>query len=136
MRCRRIEEGASPATISIHPSRCRYSRAGIGQFAVIQSVAPAVGMDVSLIAYKLPVVYDSRSDVAAAGGLISYGKNSIDPYRRAADYVDRILKGTKPGELPVQNPTKYELVINQKAAKAMGLVVPPSLLARADAVIE
>ena len=85
--------------------------------------------------HRLPAIYPQRL-FAAAGGLISYGNDAIDPYRRAAVYVDRILKGTKPSELPVQNPTKYELVINQKAAKAIGLVVPASLLARADEVIE
>ncbi|MGA7789375.1 MAG: ABC transporter substrate-binding protein [Xanthobacteraceae bacterium] len=152
--------------------------AGIGQFAVIQSVAPSVGIEVSPIdlrepaqiegaitrfaqssnggmivtasaiagahidliiaaaaRYKLPAVYVQRPYVAA-GGLISYGPDFSDQFRRAASYVDRILKSAKPADLPVQAPTKYELVINLKTAKSLGLTIPPPLLATADQVIE
>jgi putative ABC transport system substrate-binding protein len=85
--------------------------------------------------YRVPAVYQYRY-FASTGGLISYGTDVLDQYTRAADYVDRILKGAKLSDLPVQNPTKYELVINLKTAEALGLTVPPSLLARADEVIE
>ena len=151
---------------------------GIGQFVVIQAVAPSVGIEVSPIdlhepdqieraiatfaqspngglilaasgigatnvnlvitaaaRYKVPAVYPVQTFVAA-GGLISYGPNFTDQYRRAAGYVDRILRGEKPADLPVQAPNKYELAINVKTAKALGLSVPQSLLARADEVIE
>ncbi len=154
------------------------STSGIGQFAVIQYVAPSVGVEVSPIdlrdpgeieravtafsrfpdgglimtagavgavhrnlimtlaaRHNLPAVY-SNGDWVTGGALISYGPNFVDQYRRAAAYVDRILKGEKPADLPVQAPTKYEMIINLKTAKALGLIVPPTLIARADKVIE
>jgi putative ABC transport system substrate-binding protein len=152
--------------------------AGVGQFAVIQAVAPGIGIDVrpinlreateiergvmafartadgglivtaspwatshrELIARlattnKLPSVGANRL-FAESGGLVSYGANFEDQFRRAANYVDRILKGAKPADLPVQAPTKYELVVNVRTAKALGLPIPPVVLARADQVIE
>jgi putative ABC transport system substrate-binding protein len=84
---------------------------------------------------RLPAVYPWREYVDA-GGLMAYGPNDADLYRRAATYVDKILKGAKPGELAVEQPTKFELIINLKIAKALGLTIPPSLLQRADQVIE
>jgi len=94
------------------------------------------GLIITLAArYKLPSIFLERSFVAE-GALISYGPDLVDQYRRAASYVDRILKGEKPADLPVQAPTKYELAINLKTAKALGLTVPPQLLSRADEIIE
>jgi len=94
------------------------------------------GLVIGLAArHRLPAVYISRFFVTG-GGLVSYGPALVDHYRRAAGYVDRILKGEKPADLAVQAPTKYELTINSKTATALGLAVPPSLLARADEVIE
>jgi putative ABC transport system substrate-binding protein len=153
------------------------SAAGIGQFAVVRSVAQTLGIEltpvnvrdadeiernvaafarsgnggvivtaggtaahrkliISLVArYKLPTVYPYRY-YAVDGGLITYGPNTHEPVQRAAGYVDRILKGEKPADMPVQAPTKYELVVNLRTAKALGLTIPQSLLATADEVIE
>jgi putative tryptophan/tyrosine transport system substrate-binding protein len=106
---------------------------------IVTSGAPAyahLNLIITLASqHKLPAVYFDRFFVTP-GGLMSYGPDQVDQYRRAAGYVDRILRGEKPADLPVQSPTKYETVINLKTAKALGLDVPPSLLARADEVIE
>ena len=169
----------APRVIRVAVLRDPTITAGTGQFAVIQSVAPSVGVDlrpidvrhpaeieravaafassanggmivtagassvanreliIALAArYRMPTVYHERGLYAAAGGLISYGPNYRDEFRRAAGYVNRILKGEKPADLPVQAPTKYELVVNLKAAKAIGLTIPDSILARADEVIQ
>jgi putative tryptophan/tyrosine transport system substrate-binding protein len=169
-----IAPGATRAAVLRDPA----ITAGIGQFAVIQSVASSIGVDVSPVnlrdageieravtafarsangglvvtasalslvhselilalaaRYKLPAIYPRRSFVVA-GGLISYGFDALDQIERAAGYVDRILKGEKPADLPVQAPTKYELAINLKTAKTLALEIPSSVLARADEVIE
>jgi putative ABC transport system substrate-binding protein len=115
-----------------------FAREPNGGLIVLASPLQIVQRDliVTLAArHRLPAVYGFRFFVAS-GGLISYGPDSIDPYRRAAQYVDRVLKGEKPANLPVQAPTKYELVLNLKAAMALGLEIPASVLARADEVIE
>jgi putative ABC transport system substrate-binding protein len=87
------------------------------------------------VKHRLPGIYEDRAHVDA-GGLMSYGPNFPDLFRRSASYVDRILKGAKPGDLPIEQPTKFELAVNLKTAKALGLTVPPSMLARADEVVE
>jgi putative ABC transport system substrate-binding protein len=115
-----------------------YSQVANGGLIVPGSALTVVHRDliINLAArHRLPAVYAARYFVES-GGLISYGANSLDPHRRAAGYVDRILIGDKPADLPVQNPTKYEMIINLQAAKALGLEVPTTLLARADEVIE
>jgi putative ABC transport system substrate-binding protein len=115
-----------------------FARAPNGGLMVLPDVTNLIHRDqiIALAArHRLPAVYPYRY-YAASGGLLSYGSEQADVFRRAASYVDRILKGTNPGELPVQAPTKYELVINLKTARGLGLDVPPTLLARADDVIE
>jgi putative ABC transport system substrate-binding protein len=115
-----------------------FARSSNGSLIVTPSGFASVNRDLIIMLaarHRLPAVYFGRYFVIS-GGLISYGNDIVDQYRRAADYVDRILRGEKPADLPVQAPTKYELVINLKTAKALGLEVPATLLARADEVIE
>ena len=120
---------------SVSPAFASGSNGGV----IVTQNAPAIlrrELIITLAArLRLPAVYAYRVFVTS-GGLISYGPDTIDPFRRAAGYVDRILKGEKPADLPVQAPVKYELVINLKTAKALGLDVPAAVLARADEVIE
>jgi putative tryptophan/tyrosine transport system substrate-binding protein len=103
----------------------------LSQLAAAHRV-PIIGLAAKL---KLPAMY-ALPLFAQSGGLIAYGPDVVDPFRRVAEYINRILKGEKPADLAVQAPTKYELVINLRTAKALGLTVPPTLLARADEVIE
>ena len=122
----------------IERSIATFARSPNGGLVVTPSAAVSVhrALIIALAArHRLPAVYAFRSDISD-GGLISFGPDLVDQFRRGAGYIDRILKGDKPADLPVQAPTKYELVINLKTAKALGLEVPASLLARADEVIE
>ena len=122
----------------IERSAAAFARSAADGLIVTSSPLAAVHRElIAAVAarHKLPAVYGLRF-MASAGGLMSYGPDFVDQYKRAAGYVDRILKGEKPSDLPVQAPTKYELVINLKAAKAIDLEVPVTLLARADEVIE
>ena len=125
-------------TSEIERAIAAFARSPNGGLIVAGSTLAIVHRDliVTLAArHKLPAVYSGRFFVRS-GGLISYAPDSVEPHRRAAGYVDRILKGEKPADLPVQAPTKYEMVINLKTAKALGLEIPSSVLARADEVIE
>jgi len=127
-------QGAS----EIERSIATFARSANGGLVVTPSASVSVhrALIIALAArHRLPAVYAFRSDISD-GGLISFGPDLVDQFRRGAGYIDRILKGDKPADLPVQAPTKYELVINLKTAKALGLEVPASLLARADEVIE
>jgi ABC-type uncharacterized transport system substrate-binding protein len=125
-------------TDEIKRALAAFARSGNGGLIVTSSSLSLLHRDliIALAAeFKLPAIYFLRLFVTA-GGLISYGPDEIEQYRQAAGYVDRILKGEKPSDLPVQAPTKYELVVNLKTARALGLEIPPTLLARADEVIE
>ena len=122
----------------VERSLTTFAQGSNGGLIVTGSPAAAARRDliVALAArHRLPAVYNARL-FSEVGGLVSYGADFLDQFRRAAGYVDRILNGEKPADMPVQGPTKYQLVTNIKTAKALGLTVPPSLLARADEVIE
>ena len=137
--------GASRATAAWPPSTPSlgldiraFARSGPGGLIVLSgATASANRRRIIALAeqYKLPAVYPGRV-FAGAGGLVSYGPDNLAQFEQMAIYIDRILKGAKPADLPVQAPTKYELLINLKTAKTLGLAVPPALLARADEVIE
>ena len=127
----------SPKDIKTAFQDAAKGRADAVLFRVPGSILSPHRTEVAALAVKsrLPVVYESAEEVDA-GGLMSYGVNANDLYRRAATYVDKILKGAKPADLPVEQPTKFELVINLKAAKQIGLIIPPNVLVRADKVIK
>ena len=125
-------------TSDIENAVMNFARFPKGGLIVTGSAPAAVNRDLIITLadrYRLPAIYPFRY-FAHSGGLISYGPTTIDPYVRAAGYVDRLLKGEKPADLPVQAPTKYEMIINLKTVKALGLVAPDELLALADEVIE
>jgi putative ABC transport system substrate-binding protein len=143
-------QSAAPAVgVELHPVDVRNAAeiekdvaavARISSAGLIVTAGPGAALHRDLLInlsarHKLPAVYYERNFVAA-GGLVSYGPDFVDQYRQAAGYVDRILKGEKPADMPVQAPTKYELIVNLKTAKALDIDLPPSLLARADEVIE
>ena len=117
--------------------RGRYCRRGGGLIVAPHAVTLGSRDLIARLAaqYRLPAVYSDRY-FAESGGLLSFGNNTADLFRRSATYIDRILKGAKPADLPVQLPTKFELIINLKTAKTLGLTVPPTLVGRADEVIE
>jgi putative ABC transport system substrate-binding protein len=144
-----MREAARVLALEARPREVREPKEIPGAFAALADwrpgalvilADPMLGNELQQIAkltghQRLPAIY-VRREFAEMGGFLAYGPSFPDNYRRAATYVDRILRGTRPGDLPVEQPTKFELVINLKTARALGLTIPPSLLARADQVIE